>query len=246
MEWWEKTPKVILGDYESIFGLSDEITRREVKFLLDEVSIDTRAAILDLCCGTGRHSIELAKLGYAVTGLDISEELLMIAKQKALNANVEVRFIQEDMRNIPDKNSFDLVFIMFGAWGYFNEDDQKLSVLFQVYEALRKDGHFVLDFFNHDWIVKNFQPYYWSKMEDGFLLEKRQLDLINGRHNSLSYFIKPNGDFIEWETSVRGYTLAEILSMLDKANFTVCNIYGGINREPYSLESPRLLVHSKK
>jgi len=82
MEWWKKTPKVILGDYESIFGLSDEITRREVKFLLDEVSIDTRAAILDLCCGTGRHSIELAKLGYAVTGLDISEELLRIAKKK--------------------------------------------------------------------------------------------------------------------------------------------------------------------
>lgn len=246
MEWWRKTPKVILDEYENIFGLSTEITQQEVKFLLAEAGIKPKASILDLCCGTGRHSIELAKAGYAVTGLDISEEFLEIAELKANNEDVKVNFIQGDMRNIPNKDSFDLIFIMFGAWAYFEEDEQNLAVLFQVYEALKTGGHFILDFFNHDWIVKNFQPYYWSKKGDDFLLEKRQLNLINGRHNSLSVLIKADGKVIEWETSVRGYTLAEIICMLEKAKLNIRNIYGGLDRKPFSFDSPRLLIHAEK
>ncbi len=246
MEWWKKTPKVILDDYENIFGLSAVITQQEVQFLLGEADLKPKASTLDLCCGTGWHSIELAKAGYAVTGLDISEEFLEIAKLKAKNEAVKIDFIQGDMRNIPNKDAFDLIFIMFGAWGYFEEDEQNLAVLFQVYEALHSGGHFILDFFNHDWIVKNFRPHYWSKLDDGFLLEKRQLDLKNGRHNSFSTLIKADGKVIEWETSVRGYTLAEIIGMFEKAKLNIRNIYGGLDRQPFSLDSPRLLIHTEK
>lgn len=83
MEQWRKIPKVISGDYENIFGLIAEIREQEVKFLLSEAEIKPNASILDLCCGTGRHSIELAKAGYTVTGLDISVGFLEIAQLKA-------------------------------------------------------------------------------------------------------------------------------------------------------------------
>lgn len=246
MEQWRKIPKVISGDYENIFGLIAEIREQEVKFLLSEAEIKPNASILDLCCGTGRHSIELAKAGYTVTGLDISVGFLEVAQLKAKNEEAKINFIRGDMRNIPNKDGFDLIFIMFGAWAYFEEDEQNPAVLFQVYEALQTGRHFILDFFNHDWIVKNFQPHYWSKTGDDFLLEKGQSDLIKGRHNSISTFIKPDGNIIEWETSVRGYTLAEIISMLEKAKFKVRDIFGGIDRKPFCLDTSRLLIHAEK
>lgn len=64
MKWWEKAPSILSGDFENIYGLNDDVTKSEVKYLINEASIPPQSNILDLCCGTGRHSIHLAELGY--------------------------------------------------------------------------------------------------------------------------------------------------------------------------------------
>ena len=78
-----------------------ERTLAQVDFVVKAAELSSGAAVLDLCCGHGRHSIELAQRGYRVVGLDISEPSLDLARAAAGEAGVEIEFIQGDMRVIP-------------------------------------------------------------------------------------------------------------------------------------------------
>lgn len=246
MSWWEDAPEIISRDYDQIFGLHDEITRIEVDFITSTVPLALGAPVLDLCCGTGRHAVELAKRGFKVSGLDISQDFLQVARERAHTVGVDVYWINQDVRQIPYNNTFDLVFIMFGAWGYFNTDQENLKVLSEVHNALRNEGYFLLDFFNHDWIIRHFQPFSWRETEAGYYLEKREFDIWTGRHNTHAILIKQNGERKEWITSVRGYTFSEVKGMFYQAGFVVEKIFGGCNGQSFSLESPRLIILAKK
>jgi 2-polyprenyl-3-methyl-5-hydroxy-6-metoxy-1,4-benzoquinol methylase len=85
--------------------------------------------VLDLCCGPGRHSVALAKMGAEVTGVDRSAFLLERAAAHALANNVEVEGVHQDMRQFIRAESFDLVLNMFTSFGYFDDKDDDISVL---------------------------------------------------------------------------------------------------------------------
>jgi len=246
MKWWEKTPAVLAGDYEKVYGISDEVTHAEVNFLINETLLPPQSNILDVGCGTGRHAIQLAELGYNVTGLDISPVFLKFAAEKAHQSGLSVNWVQQDMRQIPFKNSFDLVFIMFGAWGFFDENAENYAVFERIHQALKTGGHFILDFFNRDWILSNFQPFYWEKREIGYFLEKRSFDYQQGRLKTEVVMIKEDGAVLEWETSTRAFTLPEITHMLQQAGLHLVGVYGNLEKRPYDLNTPRLLLHAQK
>lgn len=246
MKWWEKTPTIISGDYENIFALSTDVTISEVNFLIDETLIPLQSNILDLCCGTGRHSIRFAELGYNVVGLDISSDFLEIAAEKSQQLGLSIEWVNSDMRYIPFEDKFDLVFIMFGAWGFFEEDHENYAVYKEVKKALKMNGHFILDFFNRDWIMRHFQPAYWVERKTGYFLEKRHFDNSKGRLNTENLFIKRDGKILKWETSIRAFTLQEIIKSLDHEGFRICNVYGNLERKPYGLNTPRMLIHAVK
>lgn len=246
MRWWKKTPSILSDDYESIYGLTDDITDSEVNFLINEASIPQQSHILDLCCGTGRHSIRLAELGYNVVGLDIGSDFLKIAGKKSLRKGLSIEWINGDMRDIPFENRFDLVFIMFGSWGFFEEDHQNYAVFKAVYKALKMNGHFILDFFNRDWILNHFQPKYWVERKTGYFLEKRHFDNSKGRLNTENLFIKRDGKVLRWEISIRAFILQEIIKSLDHEGFGIRNVYGNLDRKPYDQNTPRMLIHAVK
>ncbi len=246
MKWWEKTPSILSGDYENIYGLTDDVTMSEVVFLIDETSLPLLSNILDLCCGTGRHSIRLAELGYNVIGMDISSDFLQTATEKSSQLGLSNQWIIGDMRDIPFENKFDLVFIMFGAWGFFEEDRENFNVFGAVNQALKMNGHFILDFFNRDWILRHFQPAYWVERKVGYYLERRQFDNLKGRLNTENIFIKRDGQILKWKTSIRAFTFQEIIKLLDQAGFSIYNVYGNLERQSYDLNTPRMLLHAIK
>lgn len=90
-------------DYLRVYGplFKPERTAKEVEFLLGVLALKPGASILDLCCGYGRHSIELARKGFQVTGYDLSEHLLGAAKQAARESGVNVKWVHGDMRDLP-------------------------------------------------------------------------------------------------------------------------------------------------
>lgn len=245
-DWWRTTADLLGSDYAQIYRLDPEATRREVDAILAMSAAKPRASVLDLCCGVGRHAVEFARRGFEVAGLDISPIFLDMGRQKAAQAGVEVTWVEGDMRDIPFEDRFDLVVDLFGAWGYFDTDTENEQVFGSVARALRKGGRFVLDFFNHDWIIRHFQPCAWWEAGGLHCLERRHFDIYTGRHETTLVIIDESGNRREVNMSVRGYTFVEIKAMLERAGFHVLEAYGDYDRRPFSLETPRLIIVAAK
>ncbi|HEX8904076.1 MAG TPA: methyltransferase domain-containing protein, partial [Longimicrobiaceae bacterium] len=126
--WWEGYfDPVFISIYRDF--LTPQRTGREVAGLREMVALLPAAEVLDLACGWGRHSVELARAGFRVTGLDLSETLLARARKRAAAAGVAVDFVRGDMREVPWRGRFDLVLSLYSSLGYFLSDDEDLRVL---------------------------------------------------------------------------------------------------------------------
>ena len=101
--------------------------------------------ILDLACGTGRLAIKLAQMGFQVTGADLSEDMLTIAEQRARAANVDVPFIQTDMRNLEGLDQYDLICCFDDSLNYLIDQKDLQTTFKAVYDHLNPDGQFLFD-----------------------------------------------------------------------------------------------------
>ena len=130
-------------------------TKAEVRFLVRLLRLPAGAKILDVPCGYGRHSIELARRGFRVTGIDISAALLAQARRAAADLGVEVEFRRRDMRRLAYRGRFDAVLNLFTSFGYFG-DAGDLEILRRFRRALRParagepGGWLVLHLINRD------------------------------------------------------------------------------------------------
>ena len=227
--------------------LDPERTSREVGFIVDRLGLSDGARVLDLCCGQARHAIELAKLGYGVTGVDLNEFLLRAAKSAAANAGVRVRFVQADMREVPFENEFDAVVNLFTAFGYFAEDTENQRVLESVERCLKPGGKFLLDHTHVLRAARDFQPRVCHEYEDGTrLVEDREFDARQVRFKTRATFVKPDGSRAERCNDIRCYTCAELCHMLQAAGLEVLDVFGDFEGGELTIESKRLIVISRK
>ncbi len=114
--------------------------------------------VLDLGCGTGGHALALANLGFRVTGLDLSERMLSLAKIKALKANLTVSWVRGQLQNFKIPQRFDAVICMFSVIDYLTKDEDLNRMLKDVHAHLRPGGVFICDFW-HAPAVASFVPY---------------------------------------------------------------------------------------
>ena len=158
IRWRERSALV-----EELFGddylrawvptLPPERTAREVEQIEGLLSLPAGSAILDLCCGHGRHSVQSAARGYRVVGLDRSERFLRQAVADAAALGASGRWVRADMRAVPFVGQFDAVINIFTAFGYFDTDAENLEVLRQARQALRPGGRFLLEFMHREGTV---------------------------------------------------------------------------------------------
>jgi D-alanine-D-alanine ligase len=243
MEWWESFfDSKYLKAYRSV----EDGTPQQIDFIVDVVGIQPEDRILDLCCGQGRHTIELAKRGFSVTGLDQSEYLLSVARERAKEARLSVEFIEGDMRKIPFKDEFDVVLNLFTAFAYFDDERDDMKALEEVSKALKGHGRFLLDIINREWIVRNFQRRGWQSYGDsGFLLETRDFDLETGRLKADMTFIE-DGEATARTTCIRLYALHELKRMMQKVGLELAEKFGGYAKEAYGLDSSRMILLAPK
>ncbi len=102
---------------------------QEVEQIVSLLKLETGVSICDLCCGVGRHSLELGRLGYCVTGVDRTGLYIEQAKKKANEQGLNIRFVQDNMKSFCEPNAFDAVINVFTSFGYFEEatDDKRVS-----------------------------------------------------------------------------------------------------------------------
>jgi len=205
--------------------MSNPFTRdtvKEVDFLAEELNLPPKSRILDIGCGTGRHSIELAKRGYHVTGVDISSGMLTEAKKRAEETGVLVEWVHADATKYRSKRLFDAAICLCeGAFALLTlEDDpvaHDLAILRNINASLKRGGRFVLTTLN------------------GFakIRKHSQKDVEHGIFDPLTLIETLTA---EWETpqgkrSVlvreRGYLPQELATMLPQTGFRVDHIWGG-------------------
>ncbi|MEI6651075.1 MAG: class I SAM-dependent methyltransferase [Chlorobiaceae bacterium] len=202
-------------------------------------------SVLDIACGAGRHALELARLGYIVTGNDLSPYLLEEARKAALKSHLPLKLSCYDMRLMATNDLYDLVVQLFTSFGYFDlkEDDQ--LVIKNAHGLLKSDGWYVLDLLNPLYLAKNLVPY--SRRNSGKLsiIEERA---FSGNRITKSMSITPLfGETVTFNESVRLYSEEEIRAMLQNEGFTVASIVGNYQGEPFTPnDSPRMMIFSRK
>lgn len=227
--------------------LTPERTEAEVDFIERALGLAPGSRILDLCCGHGRHALLLAKRGYAMTGVDLSDRALRLARRRAGRAGLPVRWLKRDMRRIAFREEFDAVINVFTSFGYFESDAENEDVLRRVAAALRPGGLFLIDCINWEHLARSHEPHRWRQASDGtVVLEDASLDLLAGRNGSEWTAIAPDGSRRHGRVDLRVYTLRELAGILERAGLRFRQAWGGFDGQDYSLDSPRMIVLAQK
>ena len=240
------------GDYLRVYGhtLQQDRTDLETQFAIHALGIQPHHRVLDLCCGQGRHSIALAKTGLDVTGVDLSAEMLDIARSEATVAGLALTLHQADMRHLPDEfaNQFDAVINMFSSFGYLESEEDDQKVLHQIAKALKPGGKLMMDLLNREWVIINNEEFDWHQHDDGrVILERRQLNLQQSINHLTYTEILPDGTRREMsDLNMRLYTLTELTKMLNAAGLQFKSVYGGFHGEDYSVNTRRMIVVASK
>ena len=201
--------------------------------------------VLDLACGGGRHAIELARRGYKVVGLDLSETLLEVAREAAAEEGVEIEFVHCDMRAIPFENTFGTVLNFFTSFGYFEDEEDNLEVLRGIGRALVPGGRFLIDHINREHVLANLVPEDSCQEKGRLVTQRRRFVQKTGRLEK-RIMLEEGGESEEFLESVRLYTRGEFGSLAESAGLQVVDVFGALDGSEFGTESARMVVLGRR
>jgi ubiquinone/menaquinone biosynthesis C-methylase UbiE len=239
--WWD-------GYFDDAFVeiyrdfLTPQRTENEIEGLREMVPIDPDAAVLDLACGWGRHSVALARSGLRVTGLDFSDTLLARARKRAQAAGVAPELVKGDMREIPWSERFDLVVSMYSSLGYFLSDEDDLKVLRGVHRALKPGGVLVMETMHRDHIMGGYAERDWWSTDSGATVwVEREFDAVEGISREWTRWSKA-GKSGEKYHEMQLRTATEWDRLLREAGLIPQDWYGDWGLAPFTHKSEELIV----
>jgi SAM-dependent methyltransferase len=216
-------------------------TQRQIQFLKN--TLKKCDYVLDLACGSGRHSIPLSQQGYTVVGLDVSAKLLKIAKQRSSGVQV----VRGDLRALPFKSeAFAAAVSMDTSLGYLPTEHDDMQSLTEVRQVLGQAGVFVVDVFNREYLAQKYkEPHVsdWIEYPSFFLQQKRQINPGGDRLCDLwAVHDRAGGRLVEFMHSVRLYRLGVLQDLLEQARFAVRAVFGDYEEQAFNANSQRLIL----
>ncbi len=223
-------------------------TLREAQFVVDSLGVGDGGRILDLCCGFGRHTLDLAKRGYDMVGLDLSLPLLQKALGEAQRRKLSIKFIHGDIRELNFQEVFDATYCWHTSFGYF-DDKTNFEVLRGVHRALKPGGRFLLEIVNRDFIVGLMPRRKWWEGADCLFLEEIAFNYNTSVLHTKRSFIYDDGR-PPWEQNIyiRLYSLHELQNLLRLGGFNVLDVSGQIQTRGFYLgqASPNIILLAEK
>jgi len=222
-----------------------DVTAEEIGQAVKLLDIEKGAKILDLCCGMGRHSLELARLGYKVVGVDLTQEYLAKARKQAKSDGLDIEFIRDDMRKFCQPESFDAVINMLTAFGYFEDSEENIRVLENIYRSLRKGGKLLIDIMGKEIAARIWQERDWHEKDGRIFLFERKLSQ-NWSWVENKWMMLHNGKLHKYEFGHRIYSAVELSAMLTDSGFSSVAIYGDFAGADYDHNAKRLIAVAQK
>ena len=222
-------------------AMTPALTLVDVDFLEKTFDVKPGARLLDVPCGNGRHSIELARRGYRVTGIDLSDELLAAAR-----AGLDADWRFGDMRKLElESSAFDGAFCFGNSFGYLDHEGVE-AFLSALAVALKPGARLVIETgVAAESILPTLVQKRWHRLGDLMILSENRYDAAASRLD-IDYTFVREGTVETRPTSSYVFTVAEIGRMLGQAGFGVVALNGGMAGEPYAVGIPRLVITARR
>lgn len=226
---------------EQAFARADEQVRKILK-----LTGIRRGAVLDLCCGPGRHSIALAKRGFQVTGVDRTRFLLNKARRSAKSARAKVEFVRSDMRDFVRPGAFRLALNLFTSFGYFDRKDDDRRAARNIFESLQPGGVCVIDLMGKERLAKIMQSSHVERHADGSLLVQMH-EIFDDWTRIRNEWILLKGNRV-WRFKFHHtiYSGQELKDLLRQAGFAKVKLHGDLDGRPYGPDAVRLVAVARR
>ncbi|MHC4530122.1 MAG: class I SAM-dependent methyltransferase [Planctomycetota bacterium] len=237
--FWETVAPVVFTSERMLSA------KQEIEQIVSLLKLQPGVSICDLCCGVGRHSLELARHGLNVTGVDRTALYLEQAKKKAEAEGLNIRFLQEDMRAFCKPNAFDVVINLLTSFGYFEDVADDRRVLENIYKSLRDGGKLLIDIVGKEILARIFQERRWRE-EDGVIVLEEAKVRDNWGSIDNRWIIIRDGNRDEYRFFLRLYSAAQLCELLKSCGFRQVEVYGNFSGSPYDQTAERLIVVAHK
>lgn len=236
------------GYYKDIWRqfFPTKTTQAEVDFIIKECDLKQGDLVLDIMCGYGRHSLELARRGISVTAVDNLCDYINEIKGKVEAEKLPVETLCEDVMDMQIDQNYDAVICMGNSFQFFNEEDL-IRLLSNISDHLKKGGKFIINTWSIAEIaMKDFKDKSWSRIGELLFLTDSKLLFHPTRIETNSYIITDSGerenkigiDFI--------YSISEMETMLNKTGFQLNEIYSIPGKKQFTVGEPRAYIVAEK
>lgn len=213
-------------------------TAKEVDFVEKEINHNKKIKILDIGCGTGRHAIELAKRGYSVTGVDLSESMIKKAGENAAKEDLDIDFRKADARNLPFEKDFDLVIMICeGAFPLMETDEMNFQILQNAAKALKSDGKLIFTTLNGLYPLFHSVKDFINSSSTTQTNKNNNFDLMTFCDHYQLEIEDDDGQKLFLECNERYYVPSEIKWLLKSLKFSKIHI-GGCKLGEFSRNDP--------
>ncbi len=233
-----------------------ENTVSEVDFIIQALKLKGNENVLDIACGYGRHSLELARRGFKVTGVDSCKLFIDDAKENASKEKLSAEFICSDLRELTFNGHFDVVLNMAdGAIGYFETDEENLKTFDLIANSLKPGGKHLMGICSADHAKKHFPKRHWEAGSQSlsladFLWNEKDSRMLYRGHvfefgSTLPTF--PDKFPSSGDRGIRLYTFEELKSILNSRNIEITASYSAYDcTMPRSDKSLMQIICSNK
>lgn len=200
---------------------------------------------MDLCCGPGRHSLQLARAGFSVTGVDRTKIYLEQARRQAKKEKLKVKLVHKDMRSFCRRDAFDAVINLFTSFGYFEDINDDRKVARNVYHSLKDKGVFLIQLMGKEVLASKFRERDWHERDNVLILEERKV-CANWSWIENRWIMIKEGELEEFKVSHRIYSAVELAALLKDCGFATIDVYGDLSGAPYDRAAKMLVAVAHK
>lgn len=231
-------------------------TAAEIDHVQKLTGLEAGQAVLDLACGAGRHSLEMARRGCRVTASDRTKAYLDAARERAAADGLSLDYLHADMRDVVRPGAFDVAVCLWASFGYFEDPADDRRVLANLHRSLKPGGTLLMDLNGKEVFARTFTPRSWYEQDGILMLEERQVvdgwSRVNSRWIRIDNRPGPDGRprpepaRQEYHLSIRLYSAVELTALLCEVGFAHVQVYGSLDGSPYDHAAKRLIISGLK